>query len=193
MSRTKAEQAMTFTLHEAADILNVEPHWIKNRIQEGLIVPAERGGKGKGKVHKFSLPQMVGLTVGLWWYLDVGKGRQMLSTHFKETYDRYSLWTQEEAEALVGLRTDESDPWTAEALAKRLASEHADSNTRADDLEHVVRHPEDRPLTVKFVRRLMRLHEPAKAKLSLPDPDRIMASLREAAGLPKSKTSKSKK
>ncbi len=179
---TRAKKSMLFTIGEAAGILRVDPQWLRDRIKDGSLTPSVRGGRGRGRLHEFSLAQLIGLTFGVWWYADIRRGRPMSRQFFTDTVARNSEWTQEEAERFVGLTTDDTAPYASETIMKKLGPTDPETKTHPDDEKHVV----------MLDRRIKRLGAKAKAKLSLPDPDRIMASLREAAGLPKSKTSKSK-
>jgi hypothetical protein len=51
----------TFTLEEAAEICQVKAQILRNWVAAGDITPALPGGKGRGKVHRFSGQQLLGI------------------------------------------------------------------------------------------------------------------------------------
>jgi DNA-binding transcriptional MerR regulator len=51
------------TVEEVCEVSGLEPQTLRNWISRGLITPAQGGGVGRGKGHRFSVMQTVGLVV----------------------------------------------------------------------------------------------------------------------------------
>lgn len=182
--RTTPTKSVLFTADEVADVLQVPRHWVKNRIQERVLVPAVRGSRGH-RPNQFTLAQLLGAASVCWWMVDVGRDRPAVGPAAREVmralYADKAGWTQEEAEQFLGLRRHDSDPWTAETLAKKLGPkvQPAAGESAAD-----------RKLWRKLAARLDRVFKAALVKLSEPDPLDILARMNLAVGKPAPKAAK---
>ena len=54
---------LTFSTEEVVDILNIPYDAVKSWVKKGILTPIQKGGRGAGFSHRFSLIQIVGLSV----------------------------------------------------------------------------------------------------------------------------------
>jgi hypothetical protein len=177
---------MLFTIDEVAMLLGIDDsQWLRDKVKQGHLEPAVRGGKGRGLSHQFSLPQVFGLSHAFWAAGDLDPEfakrhsiRAGRTSSFWGYYRRWAEWTEAEVKNCLGLLSDEEDPWTNEVVKKRLGG----PDPRLG--------PADEECLGKLIHRLRGVREAAKVKMSRPDPERLLGVLEERMGMSKAKRKK---
>ena len=57
---------MTFTINEVSLLVGIPVRVLRDWIDEGALIPVERGGRGAGNAHRFSPAQLIGLKHAGW-------------------------------------------------------------------------------------------------------------------------------
>jgi DNA-binding transcriptional MerR regulator len=117
--KTNASPQLTFSLNEAAEICLVRSRLLHRWIEEGRLVPAVSGSKGRGRTHRFSPQQLLGITVvaGLIW-----SKRGCSAEYGKEVMHHFGKMSAETLDHWLGLgepaqRKSRIDERTEEAFA----------------------------------------------------------------------------
>jgi hypothetical protein len=107
---------VTFSLGQAALICSIDVAILRQWIANDDLVPAIKGGRGRGNAHRLSVQQTIGLTVAA-WYAGCCGSRWLDHETALATIREYGVWPWSAVEQALGLRRDE---YTEEALAKVL-------------------------------------------------------------------------
>jgi hypothetical protein len=85
---SNANAPITFSVGEAARIAEIDCQLLRNWINVGIITPAIRGGRGRGKGHRFSVPQLFQICIGA--YLSEKEwGQKAIKDVMTGGYQRY--------------------------------------------------------------------------------------------------------
>lgn len=114
---TKAlgEARITFDLERTATLCDVEPQRLRNWISDGVIEPAIAGTRGRGKAHRFSAQQIIGLAAAVSMSRSL---RGCSHEFFQQVFSRHANWKWSAVEQFLGLR---NDAWSKEAFAAALS------------------------------------------------------------------------
>jgi len=124
-----ATAGLMFALNEVAELCGLTVPQLRDWVELNYVTPAKRGSKGRGHQHRFTAQQVLGITVGSWFYLELPTGCSL--DFFKRKVATYSAWTWAQLEDYLELyRTD--DLYREEAVAK-AAEEYGIKRLRLED------------------------------------------------------------
>ena len=155
---------LRFTLMEAAEVLEVEPDYLRHLIERKVFRPAEPGSKGRGKQHKFDLIQMYALVTLVGHH----RGRRLPKSFVVVLLADLCRWPLTAVEHALQLR---SDDWSEEALAKALhpkPPEEWEIDPETGKRQEIPLHPNEMPWIREMVRLHLMLRFTALAKLGRP-------------------------
>jgi hypothetical protein len=142
----RAGAVMNFTLDQTAAICGINSQDLRDWVAHGIVTPIVPGGKGRGRCHRFSVQQVLGLiyTTALW-----KSPRGCRLPAFKEVLElavrMHNSMSRSAIEQLMGTR---ADAWSEEEF-NRFVSPLKASEMEAFRREH---EEEDRMATDGLVR-----------------------------------------
>lgn len=157
------------TLPDVAAVVGLSPRQVGDAVTAGILEPAERGSKGRGRVSKFGVVEVVGLAclVGL------HRGPNVPVWFVTEWMARHRrTWTLSAVEHLLGFR---DDPMSEEAVAKALfpkPPEEWQLDPKTGKRAKPALHPEDMKIVKDIRLNLARLRVVVLANLGVEVRDR---------------------
>jgi hypothetical protein len=131
-------------------------------ICEGIVIPAEPGGRGQGKGHKWNVKQVVGLACACHlWQSPRGAFWEFFST----TVAEFEVWPWAAIRALLALPEDDFDRSRCEeAFAQQIKDKLPPEDF---DAVEAFLHPEDRDRALLLFERLLKIRRAVLARLAL--------------------------